>query len=56
MCIALRIDTKAMDRFYNIEKDIYEEHPLPQNSLTQDQKRIKNEFEDVLSAMDKEMH
>jgi arylsulfatase A len=49
----LNYDYKLYDslngsRFYDLQTDIYEKHPIPNNQLTPDEKRAKNVFQVIL--------
>jgi hypothetical protein len=39
--------------FFNIENDFYEKNPIPNNLLTADEKKIKDNLKIVLSQMHK---
>ena len=46
-------DSTNGNKFYNMQKDIYELNPIPDSSLTPHEKLIKLEFEQVFSEMHK---
>ncbi len=46
-------DTLKYQRFYNIQTDSNEEHPIPQANLTPDEVAIKKEFIQVLQSLHK---
>jgi hypothetical protein len=46
-------NTDDNKNFFNIVKDSYEKNPIPNNLLTPDEKKIKDNFKIVLSQMHK---